>query len=45
VSPHLEAGWNFAHETENGTEDVRSILEGQGYLRLWSGQEDEEPEP
>ena len=31
----LEAGWDFADETVNGTEDIWWILEGQGYPRLW----------
>ena len=31
----LNAGWDFAGETENGTEDIWWILEGQDYPRLW----------
>jgi len=31
----LDAGWAFAGETVNGTEDVWWILEGQDYPRLW----------
>jgi hypothetical protein len=31
----LEAGWDFVDETENGTEDIWLILEGQDYPRLW----------
>jgi len=31
----LEAGWDFINETENGTEDIWWILEGQDYPRLW----------
>jgi hypothetical protein len=31
----LEAGWDFVGETENGTEDIWWILEGQDYPRLW----------
>ncbi len=31
----LEAGWDFADETANGTEDIWWILEGQDYPRLW----------
>ncbi len=31
----LDAGWDFAGETENGTEDIWWILEGQDYPRLW----------
>jgi len=30
-----DAGWDFAGETENGTEDIWWILEGQDYPRLW----------
>jgi WD40 repeat protein len=29
------AGWDFVGETENGTEDIWWILEGQDYPRLW----------
>ena len=31
----LEAGWDFADETENGIDDIWWIDEGQGYPRLW----------
>ena len=31
----LDAGWDFVDETENGTEDIWWILEGQDYPRLW----------
>lgn len=31
----LDAGWDFVDEAENGTEDIRWILEGQDYPRLW----------
>jgi len=31
----LDAGWDFAGETENGTEDIWWILEGQDYPHLW----------
>jgi hypothetical protein len=31
----LEAGWDFIGETDNGTEDIWWILEGQDYPRLW----------
>jgi len=31
----LDAGWDFAGETANGTEDIWWILEGQDYPRLW----------
>ena len=35
ASTFLEAGWDFAGETANGTEDVWWILEGRDYPRLW----------
>jgi len=31
----LDADWDFVNETENGTEDIWWILEGQDYPRLW----------
>jgi hypothetical protein len=31
----LETGWDFVGETENGTEDIWWIHEGQDYPRLW----------
>ena len=31
----LEVGWDFVDETENGTEDIWLIIEGQDYPRLW----------
>ncbi len=31
----LEAGWDFVDETENGTDDIWWILEGQDYPHLW----------
>ncbi|MHC4584975.1 MAG: hypothetical protein ACYS3N_10615, partial [Planctomycetota bacterium] len=31
----LEADWDFVDETENGTEDIWWILEGQDYPGLW----------
>lgn len=31
----LDAGWDFVGETENGTEDIWCINEGQHYPRLW----------
>jgi hypothetical protein len=34
-STFLEAGWDFVDETENGTDDIWWILEGQVYPRLW----------
>ncbi len=30
-----DASWDFVDETENGTEDIWWILEGQDYPRLW----------
>ena len=35
ASTFLEAGWDFIDETENGTDDIWWILEGQDYPRLW----------
>jgi len=35
ASTFLEAGWDFVDETENGTEDIWRILEGQDYPRLF----------
>jgi hypothetical protein len=35
ASTFLDAGWDFVDETANGTEDIWSILEGQGYPHLW----------
>jgi hypothetical protein len=41
ASTFLEAGWDFFDETENGTEDIWWILEGQDYPRLrWEGPAD-----
>ncbi len=34
-STFTDAGWDFMDETENGTEDIWWILEGQDYPRLW----------
>ena len=31
----LEASWDFVDETENGTDDIWWIREGQNYPRLW----------
>ena len=31
----LDAGWDFAEESANGTNDIWWILEGQSYPRLW----------
>ena len=42
ASTFLDAGWDFAGETDNGTEDIWWILEGKDYPRLWW--ESEEPE-
>ena len=33
-STFIEAGWDFVGETENGTEDIWWILEGQDYPKL-----------
>jgi hypothetical protein len=35
VSTFLEAGWDFAGETSNGTEDIWWIIEGKDYPHLW----------
>jgi len=35
VGTFLETGWDFVDETENGTEDIWWINEGQNYPRLW----------
>jgi hypothetical protein len=35
ASTFLDAGWDFVDETNNGTEDIWWILEGQDYPRLW----------
>ena len=35
ASTFLEAGWDFVDETENGTEDIWWINEGQDYPKLW----------
>jgi hypothetical protein len=32
---YLKAGWDFVNETENGTEDIWRIDEGNDYPRLW----------
>jgi len=34
-STFTSAGWDFADETENGTEDIWWILDGRDYPRLW----------
>ena len=43
ASTFLDAGWDFVDETENGTEDIWWILEGQDYPRLWWERGDEMP--
>ena len=35
ASTFLQARWDFIDETENGTDDIWWILEGQDYPRLW----------
>ena len=35
ASTFLDAAWDFAGETVNGTEDIWWILEGKDYPRLW----------
>jgi formylglycine-generating enzyme required for sulfatase activity/rhodanese-related sulfurtransferase len=35
ASTFLDAGWDFVDETQNGTDDIWWILEGQDYPRLW----------
>jgi rhodanese-related sulfurtransferase len=35
AATYLEAGWDFVDETENGTEDIWWIDEGNDYPRLW----------
>jgi len=35
ASTFLEAGWDFMGETDNGTEDIWWIDEGNDYPRLW----------
>ena len=35
ASTFLDAGWDFIDETDNGTDDIWWILEGQDYPRLW----------
>jgi hypothetical protein len=34
ASTYLDAGWDFVDETDNGTEDLWWIVEGQDYPRL-----------
>ena len=35
LSTFTDAGWDFVYETDNGTEDIWWIDEGQDYPRLW----------
>ena len=35
ASTFIEVGWDFVDETNNGTEDIWWILDGQDYPRLW----------
>jgi hypothetical protein len=35
ASTFLNAGWDFIDETDDGTNDIWRILEGQDYPRLW----------
>jgi hypothetical protein len=35
ASTFLDAGWDFVGETDNGTDDIWWIDEGQDYPRLW----------
>jgi len=45
LNTYLAAGWDFVDETENGTEDIWWILEGQDYPRLnWELIEDDSTE-
>jgi len=37
----VEAGWDFADETDNGTDDIWWMVDGQDYPRLWWEQVDE----
>ena len=38
---YLAAGWDFVDKTENGTEDIWWILEGQDYPHLWREAEEQ----
>jgi hypothetical protein len=40
ASTFLEASWDFMDETDNGTEDIWWIDEGQDYPRLWWERDD-----
>jgi len=35
IRTYQDEGWDFVDETENGTEDIWWILDGQDYPRLW----------
>jgi hypothetical protein len=35
ATTYLESGWDFIDETDNGTDDIWWIDEGQDYPRLW----------
>ncbi len=41
AATYLDAGWDFVGETDNGTDDIWWILEGQDYPRLWWERDDE----
>ncbi|MBN2130253.1 MAG: hypothetical protein JW741_12195 [Sedimentisphaerales bacterium] len=43
IDTFLNAGWDFIDETENGTEDIWWVLEGQDYPRLWWERGEETP--
>jgi len=44
INTYLASGWDFVDETENGTEDIWWILEGEDYPRLlWELTEDHNP--
>ena len=43
ASTFIDAGWDFVDETENGTDDIWWILEGQDYPRLWWERDGEPP--
>jgi len=39
---YIDAGWDFIDETDNGTDEIWWILEGQDHPRLWWELEEEE---
>jgi hypothetical protein len=39
----LDAGWNFIHERDRGTDGISWILEDQDYPRLWWERVQEDP--